>query len=91
MTNLYTSGLLEYTGSDPVEVSVAEFAHDVAFPPGLIVTIEHYTSGDVLIGEIHPATFAIENHDTVNTRMRVTTKPGQVASGEKIKIIVDDE
>lgn len=85
MANLYTSGLIEYTGTDPVEDSTAEFAHD-----GPDLTVERYTAGDVLIDTINPASSAIENHDAVNTRIRVYPEVGQVAVGEKLKFIVDD-
>lgn len=85
MANLYTSALLVYAGGDPIEDSPLEFAHD-----GPKVTVEHYTALDVLIGEITPDQLLIENYNGINTRLRVYPAAGQVAVGEKIKIIVDD-
>ena len=88
MANLLTSGLLTYSGTDPVEHSAAEV--DI-WTNGHQLTVEHYTSGDVLIGEIDPQSWAVENHNGSNTRICVWPKSGQVANGEKLKFILDDE
>ena len=85
MANLYTSSLITYTGSDPIEDETTEFSHS-----GPTITIEHYNSSDELQGTIVPAQVLIENYNGSNTRMRVYPESGQIPTNDKIKIIVDD-
>lgn len=88
MANLYTSSLISYAGSDPVEV---EFAEVDIFTNGCNLVVEHYTAGDALIGVIVPDRSLIENYNGSNTRIRVYPAAGQVANGEKLKLILDEE
>lgn len=88
MANLITTALLTYNGTAPVEHSETEVEINAN---GCNLTVEHYTSGDVLIGEIDVQQSTVENHDGVNTRIRVWPKTGQVANGEKLKFILDND
>jgi len=85
MANLYTSGLVEPV-ADLVDFDTAELAIDHLIK----VTVSRYSSSDVYIEDIVPQTVRVENSIVDKTRIRVYLNPGQIAAGEKIKVVIDD-
>jgi hypothetical protein len=86
MANLFTSDLL-VPAANPVEILINRVVIEQSK-----LEVSKYSAQDELVGVIVPPTTYVENGGCAEdkTRIRVFLAEGQVASGEKIQVKLDN-
>ena len=85
MAILYTSGL-EIPSNNLVDLEIAR----IELGPVIRTVVSKYSAIDAFIEDITPVTVYVENSIENKTHIRVYLSEGQLVSGEKLKIEINN-